>query len=331
MARRDRNGGPSIQPSAERVRRWIRSADDGYRTSLGRMICGAAEEVLESRSAGRYKGKIQLIFTSPPFPLNRKKEYGNLRGDEYVTWLASFAPVFRRLLKPNGSIVMELGNAWEPGRPIMSTLALRALLAFLDRGRLLLCQQFICHNPTRLPSPAQWVNVDRIRVKDAYTHVWWMAPTERPKADNRRILKPYSQAMQKLLKTGRYNAGDRPSGFRIGAKSFLRDNNGAIPGNVLTLPNTSVDQYQRVCRRFGLPIHPARMQAGLADFFIRFLTRQGDLVLDPFAGSNTTGFVAEALGRRWLSIEANKEYIVGSRGRFYRAATDRRGSGSVAD
>jgi site-specific DNA-methyltransferase (cytosine-N4-specific) len=265
----------------------------------------------------RYRGKIQLILTSPPFPLNRKKRYGNLQGEEYLTWLAALAPLFRKLLKRNGSIVMELGNAWEPGRPVMSTLALRALLRFLDAGPFVLCQQFICHNPARLPTPVQWVNIERTRVKDSYTHVWWMSPTPRPKADNRRVLKPYSPSMQRLLSSKKYTAGRRPSQHVIGKTSFLRDNGGAIPSNVITLANTrATDKYQEYCRGQQLTPHPARMVEGLAEFFIKFLTLPGDLVLDPFAGSNTTGAVAERLRRRWVGIEPNQEYVDGSRGRF---------------
>lgn len=290
-----------------------------YATRYGRMILGTAEEVLSSKKAIKYRGKIQLIFTSPPFPLNRKKKYGNLQGEEYVRWVASFAPIFRDLLKPDGSIVMELGNAWEAGSPVMSTLALEALLAFLKEGQFNLCQQFICYNPARLPSPAQWVTVERIRVKDAYTHVWWMSPSEWPKADNRRVLKPYSTAMLRLLASKKYNAGKRPSEHQIGTESFLRNNNGAIPGNVITLTNTvATDEYQKYCRSHGLLIHPSRMPSGLAEFFIKFLTVPRNLVLDPFAGSNTTGAAAERLKRRWISIEPNEHYVAGSGGRFAR-------------
>ena len=257
------------------------------------------------------------MFTSPPFPLNRKKRYGNEVGEEYVTWLARTAEPLRDLLTDDGSIVLELGNAWEPGKPVMSTLALRALLDFLEAADLHLCQQFVCHNPARLPTPAQWVNVERIRVKDAFTHVWWMSPNERPKANNRAVLTPYSDSMEKLLEKKHYNGGRRPSQHKIGETSFLTDNGGAIPPNVLTFSNTlSVDPYRRYCREQGIPLHPARMPAGLAEFFIRFLTEPGDLVFDPFAGSNTSGAAAEGLGRRWVAIEPNPDYIQGSRGRF---------------
>lgn len=288
-----------------------------YSTKSGKLIRGTAEDVLNSGMAKRYRGKVDLVFTSPPFPLNRKKKYGNLQGQAYIDWLAGFATTLRTLLKPRGSIVMEVGNAWEPGRPVMSTLALRALLAFIDTGNLVLCQQFIYHNPARLPGPAQWVTVERIRVKDSYSHLWWMASTDRPKATNRRILQPYSESMLNLLKTKKYNAGARPSEHHIGKTSFLRQHKGAIPSNVIMLANTQANStYLNYCRTKNLTPHPARMPMGLAEFFIKFLTKPGDLVFDPFAGSNTTGAAAEALGRKWISIELDRGYTKGSYGRF---------------
>jgi site-specific DNA-methyltransferase (cytosine-N4-specific) len=281
------------------------------------MLVGETARFLSSEEGIKYKGKVQLVFTSPPFPLNRKKRYGNIQGEAYIAWLAAFGPPLRDLLTPDGSIVMEIGNAWEPGNPTMSTLALKSLLGFVEQGGLHLCQQFICHNPAKLPSPAQWVNVERIRVTDAFTHVWWMSTTPRPKADNRRVLREYSASMRQLLQTGSYNAGRRPSEHNIGETSFLRDNGGAIPSNVLSFSNTAAtDDYQRYCVENNLPKHPARMPSGLADFFIKFLTDAEELVFDPFAGSNTTGASAERLGRRWLSLEMNPQYAAGSIGRF---------------
>lgn len=288
-----------------------------YTTELGMMVESKAEIALRSSLFEPYLGKVQLIFTSPPFPLNRKKSYGNLEGSEYVEWLSDFASQFRRFLKPDGSIAIEMGNSWKSGEPVMSTLGLRSLLAFLERGELELCQQFVCQNPARLPSPAQWVNVERIRVKDAFTHIWWMSPTTRPKANNRSVLKPYSTAMRKLLKTKTYNAGTRPSEHSIGAKSFLKDNGGSIPPNVLTAANTrAYDPYIQYCKNNDISLHPARMPDEVADFFINFLTDPGDIVLDPFAGSNVTGAVAESLDRRWVSIEVNHEYAQSSKSRF---------------
>jgi len=289
----------------------------GYETPHGRMLCGTVEEALDNRWLDTYKGRTDLIFTSPPFPLSRPKRYGNKTGDEYVEWLTGLAPRLAKLLAPKGSLVIEIGNAWEPGKPIMSTLSLEALLAFLKSSGLQLCQQFICHNSARLPGPAQWVNVERIRVKDSYTHVWWMAKTDRPKANNKNVLTPYSPEMKRLLRTKRYNAGTRPSGHFIGAETFLTDNGGAIPSSVLQYSNTwwNADYIQH-CKKLKVKPHPARMQPGLAEFFIKFLTDERDLVLDPFAGSNTTGAVAESLKRRWVAIEPEADYVRTSRARF---------------
>ena len=305
----------SVQAPPQRQRqRRLRPA---YSTNLGTMFIGTAEQALDGSQFEEYLSSVQLIFTSPPFPLNRKKAYGNFTGEAYASWLASFASRFKRYLCEGGSIVMEIGNAWEQGQPTMSTLALESLLKFLKDGELFLCQQFVCTNPARLPSPAQWVNVDRARLKDAFTHIWWMSPTERPKADNRKVLSPYSSAMKKLLKTKRYNAGKRPSEHSIGSASFLKDNGGAIPSNVIRLSNTSAsDPYQQYCRDNNIEPHPARMPLRLAEFFIRFLTEPGDLVMDPFAGSNVTGAAAESLERRWLSIEPVEIYAKASKSRF---------------
>ena len=288
-----------------------------YTTTWGKCFHGKSERVLSKLEQLDVFGGVDLIFTSPPFPLNKKKKYGNLKGEEYVEWLAGFAKLFKRLLKPSGSIVLEVGNAWEPGSPSMTPLSLRALLAFLEAEKLHLCQQFIWNNPARLPSPAQWVTIERIRVKDSFTHLWWMSPDPRPKANNRNVLQAYSESMRDLLKKQRYNSGTRPSEHKIGTKSFLTNNGGAIPGNVITVSNTaSGGAYSSYCARKSLPLHPARMPTELPQFFIKFLTDPGDVVLDPFAGSNTTGAAAEALERRWISIEADMKYVRGSRGRF---------------
>ena len=288
-----------------------------YKTDLGIFYNGKVEDALSSKKFEKYKGAVSLIFTSPPFPLNRKKKYGNLQGDEYIAWLSELAIKFKDYLKDDGSIVIEVGNSWEAGMPVMSTLALKSLLAFLEKGEYYLCQQFIWHNSAKLPTPAQWVNIERSRVKDSFTHIWWMGKTPKPKADNRRVLKEYSSSMKQLLKTQKYNSGKRPSEHLIGEKSFLTDNAGAIPSNVLISSNTQANtSYQEYCREKNLVPHPARMPIDIPMFFINFLTDPGDLVWDPFGGSNTSGEAAELLNRKWIAIEPDKSYIEGSKGRF---------------
>lgn len=292
------------------------NVSEAYKTRLGTMYQGTIEDFLEVHGK-KYKGKVQLVFFSPPFPLKRKKQYGNKTGDDYLKWLAGLAPELAKLLTKDGSLVIEVGNAWDPGHPTMSLLPLKSLIEFAETGELKVCQQFICNNPARLPSPIQWVNVERIRVKDSYTHVWWMSKAERPKVRQRSVLKEYSKSMKRLLRTQKYNAGARPSEHVIGETSFLADNGGAIPPSVLEFSNTrSASPYRRYIKARGLKAHPAPMQGALAEWFINFLTDEKDLVLDPFGGSNTTGAAAEQLGRQWISVEPLADYIEGSRGRF---------------
>jgi DNA modification methylase len=306
-----------------------------YRTDLGQMVHGKFEDAFKTSIADAVRGRVNLLLTSPPFPLVRKKRYGNETGEAYLRWIESLAQPMADLLAPDGSIVIEIGNAWEPGVPVMSTLPLEALLAFKKAANLHLCQHVICHNPARLPSPAAWVNIARSRLKDSYTHVWWLSKTEKPKADNRKVLNPYSKDMLKLLKTKKYNAGARPSGHVISETGFLTDHGGSIGPNVIDLSGQHFPEsllkftgtkwdavYRAYCKARDLPAHPARMQSSLCAFFIQFLTDEGDLVFDPFGGSNTTGSVAEDLNRRWISVEAERSYIEGSLGRFDLADKD---------
>jgi site-specific DNA-methyltransferase (cytosine-N4-specific) len=302
-----------------------------YSTSLGSMYHGRIEEALKQKKVKALAGKVDLIFTSPPFPLVTKKRYGNETGVAYLKWLEGMATNLVEMLSPTGSIVLEVGNAWEKNSPTMSTLPLEALLAFKRAANLHLCQHVICHNPARLPSPAAWVTINKVRLKDTYTHVWWMSKTERPKASNGNVLLPYSKDMLALLKRQTYNAGKRPSGHDISPTGFLKDRGGAISPNVLDFADgdervppsllkfsgTGWDAtYRDYCNQQNVEAHPARMQMDLAAFFIKFLTDEGDLVLDPFAGSNTTGSAAEELGRKWIAVEAEERYVIGSKGRF---------------
>ncbi|MBH8567108.1 site-specific DNA-methyltransferase [Nostoc sp. CENA67] len=258
---------------------------------------------------------INLILTSPPFALTRKKEYGNESAEKYIEWFLPFAYEFKRVLKTDGSLVIDLGGAYLPGIPVRSIYQYELLVKLCKEVGFFLAQEFYHYNPARLPTPAEWVTIRRIRVKDSVNVVWWLSKTPTPKADNRKVLKPYSQSMKQLLKNG-YTPKIRPSGHDISDK-FQKDNQGAIPPNLLEIANTESNSvYLRRCKAAGVKTHPARFPQGFAEFFIKFLTDKDDIVLDPFAGSNTTGFVCETLQRRWISFEINENYLLGSRYRF---------------
>jgi DNA modification methylase len=291
--------------------------EPSYRTALGQSIEGDALDVLRRLPSN----SVSLVLTSPPFALRRRKAYGNVEASEYVEWFWPFAVEIHRVLDKEGSFVLELGGTWNRGRGTRSLYQYELLLRLCKMFHL--AQEFYWFNPSKMPTPAEWVTIRRTRVKDAVTPLWWLSKTDSPRADNRRVLRPYSRSMRRLLRDG-YQTAKRPSQHDI-SPHFRRDNGGAIPPNLLQVPNTrSSDEYFRRCRAAGLPIHPARFPAGVPEFFVRFLTEPGELVLDPFAGSNTTGHVAEQLERRWLSIEINADYVAGSRLRFEDALTDAR-------
>jgi site-specific DNA-methyltransferase (cytosine-N4-specific) len=286
-----------------------------YTTAWGECYEADALDVLRKLPSG----SVALVLTSPPFALRRRKAYGNVDASEYVEWFWPFAVEIHRVLDDEGSFVFDLGGAWNRGS---GTRSLYQYELILRLSRIFhLAQEFYWYNPSKLPTPAEWVTIRRTRVKDAVNTLWWLSKTESPRADNRRVLRPYSRSMRRLLRDG-YQTARRPSQHDIGPH-FRRDNGGAIPPNLLQVPNTrSSDSYFRRCREAGLPIHPARFPAPVPEFFIRFLTEPGQLVLDPFAGSNMTGHMAEKMERRWLSIEINSDYVAGSRLRFEEVLTD---------
>jgi site-specific DNA-methyltransferase (cytosine-N4-specific) len=295
--------------------RFARPKDSpAYVTSWGAAYCGDALHLLGQLPSA----SVNLVITSPPFALQRQKEYGNRDQAEYVDWLTEFAREIRRVLKDDGSFVLDLGGAYQKGTPARSLYNFRVLIRFCDDVGLHLAEDFYWYNPAKLPSPIEWVNKRKLRVKDAVNTVWWFSKTEWPKADITKVLAPYSERMKKLLAdpAAFYTPKLRPSGHDIG-KAFAKDNGGAIPSNLLQISNTeSNGQYLDGCKTVGAKHHPARFPAKLPEFFVRMLTQPGDLVLDIFSGSNTTGQVAEAEGRRWLAFELSREYLAASAFRF---------------
>jgi DNA modification methylase len=301
----------------QRLEGVLRLLPDGralYRTELGATYVGDSRALL----AGLPDSSMDLVMTSPPFALRRQKTYGNVAETEYVEWLVPFARDVRRVLKDTGSFVLDLGGAYQAGMPARSLYNFRVLIALCDEVGFFLAEDFYWFNPAKLPSPIEWVNKRKIRAKDSVNTVWWFSKTPEPKADVRKVLAPYSERMKKLIADpdSFYQPSKRPSGHDI-SRGVGTDNGGAIPPNLLSIPNTDSNSfYLRMCKKHGLERHPARFPEELPAFFIKFLTEPGDLVLDIFAGSNTTGVAAERHGRRWLSFDSSLEYLRASVLRF---------------
>jgi DNA modification methylase len=298
------------------VRVWrIEGVEPYYTTELGAAYLGDALDIMKNLRSDA----VDLIMTSPPFALQRKKKYGNEKPSDYAKWFTPFAEEFKRILKPRGSLVIHIGGSWAKGKPVKNYYQYELLVKLCSELGFCLAQDLYWFNRAKLPGPAQWVTVNRWRLKDAVDQIFWLSKTPFPKANNRRVLKEYSDSMKELLCDRNYYKPNvsRPSEHRISEK-FYNGHKGAIHPNIFQYSNTdSQSKYIRLCRKFGIRPHPARYPAALPEFFIRFLTNRCNRILDPFAGSNVTGEAAEKLGRRWVSIEIEPKYVQGSLLRFF--------------
>ncbi len=298
-----------------------------YATPYGAAYLGDALEVLQALPTA----SANAVVTSPPYALHFKKEYGNADKADYVAWFLPFAREVLRVLRDDGSFVLNIGGSYNQGTPTRSLYHFKLLIAMVEEVGFHLAQECFWYNPAKMPVPAEWVNVRRMRVRDSVEYVFWLSKTPWPKANNRAVLKPYSPDMERLVRRG-VRATVRPSGHAIKASFSNGDAGGAIPSNVVeeailgdgAAPtdllkfgnNAANDQYTIRCKAAGVRIHPARFPAALPEFFLKLLTDPGDLVIDPFAGSNTTGAVAESLERRWIAIDQIEEYLKASTYRF---------------
>lgn len=305
----------------EHPKQLLKRTKPYYQTDYGAAFLGDSRELL----ANLPDSSVNLVFTSPPYALHFKKEYGNVSKEDYVHWFLHFAEEIKRVLTDDGSFVLNIGGSYNPGQPTRSLYHFKLLIALVEELGFHLAQECYWYNPAKMPMPAEWVTVRRVRIKDSVEYVWWFSKTPHPKADNRKVLKPYSADMLRLAKRG-VRATVRPSGHNIKESFDKIAAGGSIPSNViedqvaddmLVLGNNAAnDAYTKRCKEAGLKIHPARFPAALPEFFVKLLTDEGDLVVDPFAGSNTAGAVAEQLGRRWLGFELLEEYLEASKFRF---------------
>jgi DNA modification methylase len=278
-----------------------------YEDRNGIVLWGEAEAVERQIQPG----SVHLICTSPPYPLNRQKQYGNRAEREHIAWLTERAAAWKDLLTDDGSLLLNLGDVWVTGEPTMSLYQERLLIALVDQLGYHVAQKLYWRSPTRLPAPAAWVTVRRVRVRHTLENVWWLSKTAHPKADNRNVLVPYSQRMRETLQRGT-DAGARPSGHRITSRSFQTDNGGAIPESLIVASNAGISRaYLDGCRSRNLPVHPARYPEALPEFAIKLTTDPGDVVCDFFAGSLTTAVVADRLDRRWIAADRSKAYLEG--------------------
>lgn len=312
-----------LRPTGGHPRSLIEVAAPYYSTEYGAAYIADSRDILGALPAE----SVNLVLTSPPYALHFKKQYGNVDKEDYVEWFLSFAREIYRVLTFDGSFVLNLGGSYNAGVPTRSLYHFKLAISLVEELNFHLAQECFWYNPAKMPMPAEWVTVRRVRVKDAVEYVWWFSKSPHPKSNNRAVLRPYSADMLRLNRRG-IRETVRPSGHNI-KNSFKEvaaggaiapnviDERDLIPDDLLKFGNNAAnDEYTRKCRDAGLPVHPARFPAVLPSFFIQLLTDEDDLVLDPFCGSNTTGAVAEKRRRRWIGIDNSEQYLEASKFRF---------------
>ncbi|MEJ6003691.1 DNA methyltransferase [Paucibacter soli] len=289
----------------------------GFSTELGVALWGACNDVFGSMTES-----IAVAITSPPYPLANPRAYGNPSQEEWVDFVCrSLEPIVKRLL-PGGTIAVNLSNdVFEPGSPARSLYRAKFEIAMYERLGMSLLDQVIWENPSKPPGPFQWASKRRMQLNVGYEPILVFCNDPlKCFADNRRVLQPHTETHKKLIERGgEQRARSNSDGsYRVYQGSYGNETAGRIPKNVLRYGHSCADQrsMRKMAKAAGLPVHGASMPLALAIFLVKWLSRPGDLIVDPFGGTQTTAKAAELLGRLWATSEIYAEYVWNGKFRF---------------
>ncbi len=289
----------------------------GFSTDLGVALWGSCHDVF-----GSLTESVAVCITSPPYALAKPRAYGNPSQDEWVDWVCrALEPIVKRLL-PGGSIAVNLSNdVFEPGLPSRSLYRERFVIAMAERLGMHKMDEIVWANESKAPGPYQWASKRRMQLNTGYEPVLVFCNDPlRSFADNRRVYQPHSEEHKKLIAAGgeRRARANSDGAYRVRVGAYANETPGRIPKNVLRMGHSCADQrrMRKLAREAGLPVHGATMPLALAMFLVQYLSRPGDLVVDPFGGTMTTAKACQELGRLWMSSEIVAEYLMAGRLRF---------------
>lgn len=251
------------------------------------IISGDAREILKT-----FDEKAELIVTSPPYADARKNHYDSVHPDKFADWLLSFSDVFWNALENDGSFVLNIKDKVVGGtrhRYVWHTIE-----ALTKKGWHCV-DDYIWHKTN--PMPGRWPT----RFRDGWEYCFHLSKSSKPYFNQDNVRKPIGDWVNtRLRKLGendlkRHNS-ENNSGFGRNISKWIGKTT-VLPSNVISIPLVGKNKG-----------HPAVYPVDLPLFFIRLLTRKNGLVIDPFAGSGTTGIAALSVGRRCVLIDNNKEY-----------------------
>lgn len=272
---------------------------------LNQFIVGKCEEVMTEFP----DNIIDLIVTSPPYADQRV--YGTdefkIPPDDYVEWFMPKAREIYRVLKRNGSFILNINDKVVKG--VQQLYVYELVIKLCKEIGFTLVRDYIWYNPATPPNIFSTGKYGRTKKSHEYCFWFSKGPTWTFNLDP--IRKAYSKDMLKYLEgrgKGDRNYNSRPSTHSFNCEVVWNNNGGSDPGSVIEIGNTnSRDIFFELCKKKGIA-HPARFPEKLAEFFILSGSNEGDLVLDPFSGSGTTAIIAAKNKRRWIGIDANKDY-----------------------
>ncbi len=252
------------------------------------IFLGDSKEVLKQIS----DNSVDLIFTSPPYADQRKSTYGGISPDKYVEWFLPISEELFRVLKPDGTFVLNIKEKVVKGE--RSTYVLELILAMKKQGWLW-TEEFIWHKKNSFPG--KWPN----RFRDSWERLLQFNKQRKFNMYQEEVMVPMGDWAKSRLKNLSEKDKKRDnskvgSGFGKNVSNWLNRDK-AYPTNVLHLATECNNKN-----------HSAAFPESLPEWFIKLFTKEGDTVLDPFMGSGTTNFVARRMGRHSIGIEILPEY-----------------------
>lgn len=235
---------------------------------------------------------VDLIFTSPPYADQRKNTYGGIHPDQYVEWFLPISEQLLRVLKPEGTFILNIKEKVVKGE--RSTYVMELILAMKKQGWLW-TEEFIWHKKNCYPG--KWPN----RFRDAWERLLQFNKEKKFKMYQEEVMVPMGDWAKSRLKNlsdtdKKRDESKVGSGFGKNISNWItRDK--AYPANVLHLATECNNKN-----------HSAAFPEGLPEWFIKLFTGQNDVVLDPFMGSGTTNFVAQRMMRHSIGIEILPNY-----------------------